>query len=105
MFAFTGDGLDTPSTFETPIDLEPKATPTPSETPQSTPTHLPMEEPSLDDDAASTTSSKRSAKSRNDPSSLSLNDYLNTYTSEDNQSFQDFMEEAERKHRVKVRTI
>jgi len=98
----TSGTLETPSTFETPIDIQGKtATPAPSMTPSS-PTHLPMEEPNaMDDDGASTTSKKRGKS--NDPSDMSLNDYLNTYTSEDNQSFQDFMEEAERKHRVKVR--
>jgi protein DGCR14 len=93
------DTLDTPSTFETPADLKAKATPVPSMA-SGSPTHLPMEElPAAADDAASIASKKKS----NDPSDMSLNDYLNTYTSEDNQSFQDFMEEAQRKHRVKVK--
>jgi protein DGCR14 len=88
----------TPSFFETPLGATEKATPVPSE--PGTPTHLPMEEPKPDnDDAASVSSSK---KSKSDRSDKSLNEYLDSYTSEDNKSFQDFMDEAHRKHKIKV---
>lgn len=66
---------------------------------EKSPTHLPMENPGDDNDDAA------SKKSKTERSNKSLNEYLDTYTSEDNQSFQDFMDEADRKHRIKVNII
>jgi len=95
--------LQTPSTFETPSGDQAKSTTTPkSEFGGATPTHLPMESPSRpsrDDDAASVTS--KTSKASSGKSSMSLSDYLNTYTSEDNNSFQEMMDESDRKHRIK----
>ena len=97
---YLSGAISTPNFFETPLAASAKATPTASE--QGSPTHLPMESPRADDDAASVASSKKSKQERSD---LSLNSYLDSYTSEDNKSFQDFMDEAERKHKIKVYSI
>ncbi|CAG7819770.1 unnamed protein product [Allacma fusca] len=83
---------ETPSTFETPIDIP---RPTPDSNAESSPTHLPMETPA--DDAVSTSSKTSKSSAKN----MSLNHYLDTYTSEDNQSFRDIMEESDRKHKLK----
>lgn len=68
---------------------------------ESTPTHLPMA-PRPGEDAKSV-----SSKSANDSttSSISLNTFLAKYTSEDNQSFQEILENSEKKHKIKVRQI
>jgi len=91
----TGGQTETPTFFETPVDG--KLKPTPTQTPDSTPTHLPMES-ARQDDAVSITSGRTS---RSGMSKMSLNAYLDKYTSEDNQSFQEFMDESDHRHRLK----
>ena len=61
-----------------------------------TPTHLPMESPFRSE------CDKEHEKSKDKEKGISLNDFLNSYTSEDNQSFQDIMEESDKRHRIKV---
>jgi protein DGCR14 len=89
----------TPSTFETPLGSEgAKATPA---TEFGTPTHLPMESPSrassVNDDDKDSVTSKGSKAAKG----MTLSAYLDTYTSEDNNSFQEMVEESDRKHRIK----
>lgn len=72
----------------------------PSPRPEATPTHLPMA-PRPEEDAKSTSSKA----SKNSLSSLNLNTFLANYTSEDNQSFQEILENSDKKHKIKVRDI
>lgn len=71
------------------------------EEPSATPTHLPMApRPEEKDDDAKSTTSKKSKDSAN---SMSLNSFLANYTSEDNQSFQEILENSDKKFKIKVR--
>jgi protein DGCR14 len=70
---------------------------------EGTPTHLPMApRPEQDDDAMSTVSSKSRSSSKDPTENMTLNTFLAKYTSEDNQSFEEILENADKKHKIKV---
>ncbi|KRT84936.1 hypothetical protein AMK59_1463, partial [Oryctes borbonicus] len=73
--------IPSPATFETPANIHNSQMPPPSQ--------LPM------DDKSEETTSKKSEKQ------LSLDQFLNSHTSQDNQSFEELMIESEAKHRQK----
>jgi hypothetical protein len=105
MLSIDKSNRNTPNSFETPtpsglrMGKTPTA-PTVTEEPSETPTHLPMapRPEEKDDDAKSTTSSKKSK----DGSSMNLNTFLANYTSEDNHSFQGILENSDKKFKIKV---
>ncbi|XP_065173044.1 splicing factor ESS-2 homolog [Atheta coriaria] len=70
--------LPSPATFETPANIHNSQDPAPS------PVH-----------------SQPSCETNDKTQKLSLDQYLNSHTSEDNQSFEEIMTESERKHRLK----
>jgi protein DGCR14 len=65
---------------------------------ESTPTHLPMA-PRPEEDEKSISSK---ASTKDSTSSLNLNTFLANYTSEDNQSFMEILEQSDKKHKIKV---
>ncbi|ODM92605.1 Protein DGCR14 [Orchesella cincta] len=93
---------DTPSTFETPTSIQGLSARTGTESLPNTPllhgtdSSLPLK----DDDTQSVASSSKTTSSRK-PHELGLNEFLNKYTSEDDQSFQDIVDEGIRKHKLK----
>ncbi|ODM87990.1 Protein DGCR14, partial [Orchesella cincta] len=86
---------DTPSTFETPSEgLSNSSSPFLRGTDSAL--------PSKDDDNQSVVSSSSSkTTSSKKPQEMGLNEFLNKYTSEDDQSFQDIVDEGIRKHKLK----
>lgn len=66
-----------------------------------------FETPSRDEDSMSvhSSSSKSSIKSKAPEQQDSLDEFLFKHTSEDNESFEEMMDEAKRKHRLKVISI
>lgn len=100
---------ETPSTFETPSSIILSALRKEPEIDGATPNvllHQPEELTSSqpEDDTKSVTSevSTRTSKGGRLPHELGLNEFLNKYTSEDNKSFQEIVEEGIRKHQIKV---
>ncbi|XP_049838399.1 splicing factor ESS-2 homolog [Schistocerca gregaria] len=96
-----------PATFETPLDVRREDDPAGSATPKQTAKDI------HGNDRASEVTESASDGRNSDPETkslgeedggsvkLSLDQYLNSHTSEDNQSFQEIMEAAEVKHRQK----
>ncbi|KAJ9595211.1 hypothetical protein L9F63_013498 [Diploptera punctata] len=85
---FRGKRYASPATFETPMDARREDDP-PSEKDQDENESILQDEPPSVED-----STTKEAK-------ISLDVYLNSHTSEDNQSFQEIMKEADLKHRQK----
>ncbi|CAL8081643.1 unnamed protein product [Orchesella dallaii] len=96
---------DTPSTFETPSSIGLSTVRKGTESTTSTPIiHEPDSTlPPKDDDAQSVISEASSSKttSSRKPHEMGLNEFLNKYTSEDDKSFQDIIDEGVRKHKAK----
>lgn len=103
MLWFTAN--ETPDTFETPSSIDLSSMRNKNAAGASTPS-LPgnLTEQRTADDAKSVTSevSSTSGKKKN-PHDLSLNEFLSKYTSEDNQSFQEIIQESIRRHKLKVK--
>ncbi|CAF0955308.1 unnamed protein product [Didymodactylos carnosus] len=87
---------DTPSSsFETPLE---KTHDTPTTRKDEHPKEHIEDENNCDNDSASTITTTKKKKARD----LTLDNYLNLHTSEDNVSFDQLMEEAEKKERTKL---
>jgi len=95
---------DTPSTFETPSSLAMSTLRKGTESISGTPTIHDPSHPSNDDDNQSVVSEASSSKttSSRKPHEMGLNEFLNKFTSEDDRSFQDIIDEGMRKHKLKV---
>ena len=114
-----GSILPTPSVFETPIDKPPQmheqVDKEPAQQPKDDASEFEeLDFPSFDNDSThnATSGGNRSkrpthnpepapVKIKKDDAELTLDKFLSKNTSEDNESFVDIMEEAEKKHRVK----
>lgn len=88
--------VNSPATFETPV------TNTGEETPVVRPTES---EPGSSRSTQSTRSNASTSSNKSVASSHSLDSFLDTYTSEDNQSFQEIIEAADRKLREKYSVL
>lgn len=106
---FDSAANDTPSTFETPSSIILSALHKASDQDSTPSVRLPDAEihvsKSSDTMSVMSGSSARTSKSSREPEDMGLNEFFNTFTSEDNQSFNDIVEETIRKHKLKVSFI
>jgi len=91
---------DTPSTFETPSSFALSI----HEADPSNPSNNAHDDDDDNQSVVSEASSSKTTTSSKKPHEMGLNEFLNKFTSEDDRSFQDIIDEGMRKHKLKVRS-